>query len=273
MKTTLYYFLSIILISTQILAQRNHNDRTSGITKERQNIKREIKRSPRIEKPRIKTPRPDRTKKSPNIDKPNKKRNKSKRNPISVVKIPKKKKIVIIKQYIQPVFEEIEIVKEIGKDYCGGGRFFKKYEYLIMKEPYPYFPLRFDNANIEYLFTDNELDYYNLNLSIEAKYGSFNEHFAIIVDFGGVEEKLLIFNDDEEFMEEGYTYSFSQRMKINYSGYKNLRIGYFDQVNKLFYPENFIPKKTGLLVYVEIDQKRYLKKNFTRTFIDIYNTE
>lgn len=262
MNTIILCLIFVLLSSSQLFSQRNHNKNPSGIRESKPKIENRGKEKQRILKP-ILNNQPLRRIKKPLINNISHTKIKVDRKLNQKYKYPKKKKSepIIIEEYIPPIFEEI--VEENGKGYCRVGKIFRKYEYLIMEEPYPYFPLRIVDASISYLFTDRETDYYNLDIQIEATYDNYFKQFAIIVDFGGIDEKLIIFNEHEDFLEEGSNYSFNQRIVMGYIGYKNLRIGYFDSKNNLFYPENFIPNKTDILVFVEKGEEKRRWINYT----------
>jgi hypothetical protein len=125
---------------------------------------------------------------------------------------------------------------------------------------YPDFPLRFSKADILYEFTNDDVNYYNLKIEIEATYDNYFETFGILIKYFGGSEQVILFNNDHEILRYGENYNFSKQIKIKQTGYLNLRLGYYDEKDKLFYPEKLYPNRTDILIFLEKENKVYHHK-------------
>jgi len=177
---------------------------------------------------------------------------------------PKKKKKILEKEYVE-VIEPTLIIEEsiIFNETPNAGGYCEVLigepeEIEIAKYSYPEFPLRFLEANIIYQFTHRGEDYYKIFIEIEATYDNYFETFGVLIKYFGGFEQVIIFNEDHEILRHGENYKFSKQMKIEQTGYINLRIGYYEEENKIFYPEALYPNRTDKLLFLESIDKVFL---------------
>lgn len=126
--------------------------------------------------------------------------------------------------------------------------------------PYPNFPLVFTKGEIIYLYTSEEfdntnvmqfLDIYKLKFTINVRNNDYLNTFAVLINYYDRTNHLEIFNEEESLLYWDNSYTFSRDIALSQSGYVNLRIGYYNSHDRLFYPEKNIPNKTDLLIYIE----------------------
>lgn len=151
--------------------------------------------------------------------------------------------------YPQNVFEQGECIADITQK-------------LSLQDVYPNFPLRFLNGNINYTFSYydeylNIIDVYALEFNIKLRQDNYFDLFGIRINFNDTNQ-LEIFNEEEELFTSDSIYLFSKDIEIFHTGYVNLRIGYFDKLEEIFYPEKLLEGKTDLLIYI----KPPIQRNF-----------
>ena len=159
------------------------------------------------------------------------------------------------------IYESVEIEENIYQStpFCGDN-IQPDDNIKIAEYPYPDFPLRFSLANIKYKNTFLGEDIYELSFVVNTTHNDyFNKFGLLLTDHGGF-EKILIFNEELDFLELGYDYKFNSLLCIENTGYLNLRLGYFDDNFNIIYPEEIIPNKTDRLIYIEKDVEVSLTK-------------
>lgn len=254
MKTASYiFYIFIILIITpnSIFPQtRNLNDRVKERKQtEERNINKNVKQAGRTRNDEVKNDNfPKRKKENPKIEEPK----------ISKPVRPKYPKIKPKPVYFEEVIEipvETIIVEtpEIKK--------------FTIDEVYPNFPLRFIEAEISYIYSvqnDNDgklTDIYELNFRIKPKTDSYFSQFGIQIFSSNNYEYIQIFNEDENTLFQDSTYNFVSEIELEKSGYINLRIGFYDKNDEIFYPTIEIPNKTDLLIFVKnVDEKIFIEE-------------
>jgi hypothetical protein len=131
-----------------------------------------------------------------------------------------------------------------------------------LEDVYPNFPLRFISGGINYIYSfvdypsQNTKDVYELNFTIQPKSDDYFSAFGIVIIYSDSKEQLEVFNKKENLMYYDSCYTFTDEIILPQTGFINLRIGYYNLFNDLFYPEVEIPKKTDLLIYVNKPDKR-----------------
>lgn len=123
-------------------------------------------------------------------------------------------------------------------------------EIEISEYSYPEFPLRFSSANIFYQFTDRGEDYYKIIIDVEAFYNNYFQKFGVLLKYFNGQEQVVLFNENNEFLSLGERFKFHKQIKIQETGYINLRLGYFDDELKVFYPEDHIPNRTDIMIFL-----------------------
>ncbi|MBK8946466.1 MAG: hypothetical protein IPM32_14520 [Ignavibacteriae bacterium] len=138
---------------------------------------------------------------------------------------------------------------------------------FTIDDVYPNFPLRFIEAEISYIYSvkneDDEkyTDFYELNFSIKPKTDSYFSQFGIQIFSSNDYEYIQIFNEDENTLFQDSTYNFVSEIELEKSGYVNLRIGFYDKIEEIFYPAIEIPNKTDFLIFVKnVDEKILLEE-------------
>ncbi|MBK7106677.1 MAG: hypothetical protein IPH62_15495 [Ignavibacteriae bacterium] len=246
-----FIFVIVILASSVQYSQtRNLNDRVKERKQtEKRNINKNDKQAGRTRNDELKNDNfPKRKKENPKIEEPK----------ISKPVRPKYPKIKPKPVYFEEVIEipvETIIVEtpEIKK--------------LTIDEVYPNFPLRLIDAEISYIYSvknDNDeklTDIYELNFSIKPKTDSYFSQFGIQIFSSNDYEYIQIFNDDENTLFQDSTYNFVSEIELEKSGYINLRIGFYDKNDEIFYPAIEIPNKTDLLIFVKnVDEKIFIEE-------------
>jgi len=166
---------------------------------------------------------------------------------------PKRKKI--IKPI--PVENEVIIVEEIiyidepnpSKGYCGGSKMWLE-DYYVSDEIYPDFNMRFVYGSIQYDYTFGDKHYYKIEIMVQPIKDVYFEKFGILIKYFNFENDLLFFNEHEEMLYSDEQYEFSKVIDLEYSGFVNLRIGYYNNFDKTFYPARYLGNKTDLSIYV-----------------------
>ncbi len=269
MKQLLIFFVLLIiaLIPISNLAQRsNLPDKKQEITRtarspikissDKSDIVNTDKTNPNIKvrNPQSRSPKPEET-----IIK-----NRTQRPPKT--KLPNKKKKEIINEYVE-IVEPLYIIQETviyiddvqKENYCEES-LEDSNGIEIAKYSYPDFPLRFRKADIIYQFTHDDNDYYKISIEIDAAYENYFNTFGVLLKYFGGYEEVIVFNEDQEILMLGENYNFSKQINIEETGYINLRLGYYDDENKIFYPEELFPNRTDKLIFIESTDKVYLNK-------------
>ncbi|MFZ1290688.1 MAG: hypothetical protein WAR79_11400 [Melioribacteraceae bacterium] len=138
---------------------------------------------------------------------------------------------------------------------------------INIEEVYPNFPLRFLNAEINYIYSkmneedENYIDIYEMRFEIKPKTDSYFSQFGIQIFSSNDYDYLQIFNQDEETLFQDSVYNFTSEIELEKDGYVNLRIGFYDKNDELFYPAIEIPHKTDLLIFVKnVNEKLFIDK-------------
>jgi hypothetical protein len=135
---------------------------------------------------------------------------------------------------------------------------------------YPAFPLRFIDADINYLFTKRykftkcgtinykqrpssgyiKKDIYEINISIKPERFNYWDMFGVLIQFNDGGEQIIFFNEKEELLENDYVYNFSQEIELRQIGHMKLTLGYYDSFDDVFYPAISYGNWTEIWVYV-----------------------
>lgn len=150
----------------------------------------------------------------------------------------------------------IKQVNVIGK--CD----FKKYHDSdeISKFGIPNFPLRFEEAMIDYIFTLGDDDYFKITCIIKPTFGNYSEKFGIKLKCFSDVNFMIVFNNDQDILLQGDHYKFSNLIKNIPDGYLNMRLGYYNEDYNKFIPEPILVGKTDKLIYVEKGLSIYLNE-------------
>ncbi|MBI1933478.1 MAG: hypothetical protein HYS24_13180 [Ignavibacteriales bacterium] len=100
-----------------------------------------------------------------------------------------------------------------------------------------------------------------MNFNISPLTDSYFSQFGIQLFISNEYDYIQIFNEEEDILYKDSIYNFISEIELERNGYINLRIGYYDKINKEFYPALEIPNKTDLLIFIKNeDEKIYFDK-------------
>lgn len=251
MKIIISYIITIFLFSTNLHSQTERiYDKKFTKDYETKTVRREV------------LTKEDKTRQRILIDEGEGKYERKSRNPIE--KLPQRKNRI---EPIELFNEEFEDEKDVieSANICYGiieeneeNDYHNNPNTDISRNPYPVFPLKFSNAEINYLYTRNSRKYFGqknyffeLKFSIKLSYESYFHTFGILIKYANGNEKLLLFNRNNNILLVGGNYEFRRRIKINQFGYINVLLGFYDEFDGKFYEEQSIPNKNDLLVFVQ----------------------
>jgi hypothetical protein len=135
---------------------------------------------------------------------------------------------------------------------------------------YPAYPLRFIDAQINYLFTERtkidlrgtkdyssssthriiEKDIYEINILVKPARFNYWDMFGVLIQFNDGGEQIVFFNEKEELLQNDYVYNFSKEIELRQIGHMKLTLGYYDSFDDVFYPAISYGKRTEIWVYV-----------------------
>ena len=176
------------------------------------------------------------------------------RNPSKRKKPILKNEPIVIVNPVQTII--IGEIPDLGYCIVENGEFYSGIE--ISEYSYPDFPLRFLDANIVYECSYEGEDYYKIILEVKAVYNNYFDKFGILIRSSSGAEQVIILNENEEILRLGDNYNFQKQIIIKETGYMNLRLGYYDDELKIFYPELLHPNKTDKLIFLGIPDRVYV---------------